>query len=256
MTSGPRHKYVVVLGSCCTADAIRVKNLEDIRGNHLRLLWYQGRTSLLSMRSGGLEPQEFTYTNEQEHSVRGNWGWAMVVDEVEKRQEGRLAEVIGMSDAIILDTVSSFVFPYLLAQPNDRYFLRSKEWERYVVLRGNFEQIRLWDIPIQLSVNALRAVLEPLYEKQPNLRLIFHLPRPCFNDGVSFEDPQVTINVDYYHQYNELLYQQASHIFPRVSVVSCGGEQADPFHYNGPHPFHYGESYLSALRKEIERLQE
>ncbi|HYP30024.1 MAG TPA: DUF6270 domain-containing protein [Blastocatellia bacterium] len=256
MTADPRHKYVVVLGSCCTADAIRTKNLEDIRGANLRLLWYQGRTSLLSMMSKGLESHEFTYTKQREETPKVNWGLTMVVDELEKRQQSRLSEVIGMSDALILDTVSTFVFPYLTTKPNDRYFLRSKEWERYVALLVDFEQKRLWEIPIEHSVTALREVLEPLYERQPSLRVIFHLPRPCFNDGINFEDPQLRANVNYYHQYSERLYQEASRLFPRVSVVSCGGERADPLHYNGPYPFHYDEGYMNALRKEVARLLE
>jgi hypothetical protein len=255
MTAIARHKYVVVLGSCCTADAIRAENLEDIRGAKLRLLWYQGRTSLASMTSKGLEPHEFTYASECEQETKASWGLTMVRDELEKRQQGRLLEVIGMSDAIIIDTVSAFVFPYLVAS-DDRYFLRSKEWERYVVPRIEFEQKRLWEIPIKLSIIALRKLLEPLYEQQPGLRVIFHLPRPCFNDGVGFDDPEVTANVDYYAEYNERLYSETARAFPRVCVVSCGGEIADPLRYNGPYPFHYHESYMDALRREIERLLE
>jgi Family of unknown function (DUF6270) len=256
MTPGPCHKYVVVFGSCCTADAIRTKNFEDIRGAKLRLLSYQGRTSLLSIMSRKLEPHEFAYTQEHEKEKRRNWGLLMVEDELEKRHQSRLIEAIGMSDALIIDTVSAFVFPYLVVRPHDRYFLRSKEWERYITLRINFEQKRLWDIPMQLSIVALRETLRPLYERQPNLRVIFHLPRPCFNDGVSFEDPELTANADYYNEYGERLYREASRIFPRVSVINCGGERADPFRYNGPHPFHYDENYMNALRKEIERLLE
>ncbi|MBO0800270.1 MAG: hypothetical protein J2P31_15730 [Blastocatellia bacterium] len=254
MTAALRHKYVVVLGSCSTADALRAKNLEDIRGARLRLLWYQGRTSLLSMTSGGLESHEFTYTCERERMAKEGWELTMILDELRKRQPSRLVEVINMSDALIFDTVSGFGFPYLIAQPNDRYFLRSKDWERYVVSLVNFEQKWLWEIPLRLSLIALRRVLDPLYERQPNLRVIFHLPRPCFNDGVSFEDPQVTANVNYYHEYGERLYNEASRMYPRISVVNCGGERADPFHYNGPHPFHYDDNYMNALRKEIERL--
>ena len=256
MTASPRHKYVVVLGSCCTADAIRTKNLDDVRGAKLRLLWYQGRTSLLSMTTGGLEPHEFAYTSEREKASPRDWGLAMVGDESAKRQQSRLLEVMGMCDALIFDIVSAFVFPYLVVGPGDRMFLQSKEWERYVILRGNFEQKRLWEIPMHLSVAALREVMEPLYERQPNLRLIFHLPRPCFNDGVTFEDPQVQTNENYYHEYGERLYREASRIFPGVSIVNCGGERADPLAYNGPFPFHYDESYMDALRKEIGRLVE
>jgi hypothetical protein len=256
MVTNPRHKYVVVLGSCSTADAIRTKNFEDIRGSKLRLLWYQGRTSLLSMRGRGLEPHEFAYTEEREKSTGVNWGLEMIRDEVEKRQQSRLSEVIDMSDALILDTVSAFMFPYLIASPNDRWFLRSREWERYVMLLINFEQVRLWDIPIQLSVIALREVLGLLYERQPSLRLIFHLPHPCFNDGISFQDPCLTANVNYYYEYNERIFSEASRAFPRVSVVNCGGERADPDHYSGPNPFHYDKSYMNALRKELESILE
>jgi hypothetical protein len=256
MTATARHKYVVVLGSCCTADAIRPKNFEDIRGAKLRLLWYQGRTSLFSMRTRGAQSGEYALTKESEQATEVDWGLTMVRDELEKRQQNRLAGVIEMSDAILIDVVSAWTFPYLVVQPDERYFLQSEEWVRYVEMRAKFERKRLWDFPVDLSVVALREVLEPLYERQPNLRLIFHLPRPCFNDGVAFKDPELTANIDVYHEYGERLYSEASKLFPDVSTVSCGGEQADPSHYHGPFPFHYGESYMNALRKEIERLLE
>jgi Family of unknown function (DUF6270) len=255
MTAIPRHKYIVVLGSCCTADAIRPKDFEDIRGAKLRLLWYQGRTSLFTMTTGAAEPGEFTFTKESGQTTTVDWGLTMVKDELEKRQQSRLAGVIGMSDALILDMVSAWTFPYLAVQPGDRYFLQSEEWARYVAL-ANFERKRVWDFPIERSCVALREVLEPLYERQPSLRLIFHLPRPCFNDGVRFADPELAAHVDFYHEYGERLYSEASRLFPRVSIISCGGEQADPNHYHGPFPFHYGESYMNALRKDIERLLE
>lgn len=252
----PTHKYVVVLGSCSSADAIRAKDLEDIRGARLRLLWYQGRTSLLSMTSGALQPSEFTYTSEAETAPPRDWGLKMVGDELEKRQQGRLLNVIGMGDALIFDTVSGFGFPYLVVGPGERYFLRSHEWRRYVTLHAAFEQRRLWDFPLERSERALREVLEPLYERQPSLRVIFHLPRPSFNDGIGFGDPQLDAHLDYYYRYGERLYREASRLFPRVSAVGCGGERADPLHYMGPYPFHYDESYMDALRKEIERLLE
>jgi hypothetical protein len=254
MNAMPSHKYVVVLGSCSTADAIRAKNFEDIGGARLRLLWYQGRASLLSMVGKGLEPDEFTYTQERELATGVNWGLTMIADELEKRHQSRLLEVIGMSDALIIDTISAFVFPHLIIQPYDRYFLCSKEWERYVILRVSSERKRLWEIPMRLSVTALRRVLEPLCERQPNLHIIFHSPRPNFNDGINFEDPQLVANVNYYYEYNERLLKEALRIFPRVSLVSCGGERADPFHPNSPNPFHYDEAYMNALRREIERL--
>lgn len=250
-----RHKYVVVLGSCSTADAIKVKNLEDIRGAKLRLLWYQGRTSLLSMTSGAVQPEEFAYTDECEKVPKNDWGLRMVADELGKQHQCRLAGVINMSDALIFDTVSGFGFPYFVLS-RERYFLRSEEWRRYARLLTNFEQRRLWDFPIERSVQALREVLEPLYEQQPSLRTIFHLPKPCFNDGIRFDDLRLANNIDYYYEYGERLYREASRLFPRVSVVSCGGERADPSHYMGPYPFHYDESYMDALRKEIERLLE
>ncbi|MFL6284244.1 MAG: hypothetical protein ACJ74Q_13965 [Pyrinomonadaceae bacterium] len=251
----PRHKYVVVLGSCSSADAIRTKNLEDIRGARLRLLWYQGRTSLLSMTSGALGPDEFAYTAERENVSKNDWGLTMVGDELGKRQQARLANVIGMSDGLIFDTVSGFGFPYFVG-PGERFFLRSEEWRRYVTLLANFEQRRLWDFPLERSERALREVLEPLYQKQPNLRTIFHMPRPCFNDGIRFDDEELAANIDFYYRYGERLFEKASRLFPRVSAIGCGGERADPLHYMGPYPFHYDESYMNALRKEIERLLE
>jgi Family of unknown function (DUF6270) len=252
--AAPRHKYVIVLGSCCSADAIRPKDLDDIRGANLRLLWYQGRTSLLSMGTEGLRPHEVAYKHEKHEETKVNWGLTMALDEAKKRQQSRLFEVIGMSDALVFDTVSGFGYPYLVVDPGERYFLQSEEWKRYVALRTSCERRRLWDLPMELSLASLRQLLAALYERQPELRVVFHLPRPCFNDGVTFEDPQLAGKVKFYHEYGERMYDAASRWFPRVSVVSCGGERADPGHYNGPSPFHYDESYMEALRKEIARL--
>ena len=252
----PGHKYVVVLGSCCSADAIRPKNLEDIHGAKLRLLWYQGRTSPLSMASAGLTPSEFRYTSERDKVTNPAWELTMVTDELEKRQQRRLVEVIRMSDALILDIVSAFGFPYHMVRPDGRCFLRSKDWQRYVVLLTNFDQKRLWEFPMGLSVAALNKSLVELYQLQPNLRVIFHLPKPCFNDGISFNDSQLEENIDFYFAYGEHLYREALRSFPRVSMIGCGGERADPRHYIGPYPFHYDEGYMTAVRKEIERLLE
>lgn len=254
MSAEPRHKYVVVLGSCCTADALRPKDFDDLRDANLRLLWYQGRTSPLSMRTRGLEPHEFTCRDGQEDQKRVDWGLTMALDETKKRQHDRLRGVIGMGDALILDIVSWFAFPYLVVNPGERYFLQSKEWERHIDLLAGFERKWLWEVPLELSLASLRETLTALYERQPSLRVIFHLPRPCFNDGVSFEDPQVAANVGFYHQYGERLYDEAARSFPRVSIVACGGERADPLHPNGAFPFHFEESYMSALRNEIRRL--
>ena len=250
----PRHKYVVVFGSCCTADAIRPKNLEDIAGSMLRLVCYQGRTSPVSIRSEKLLPAEFCYLEERYNVPERDWGLAMVEDEVEKRHHIRLLEVIEMTDAVLIDTVSTFVFPYLLVEPGERYFLRSKEWDRYVALRIEYGQRRLLDFPIELSILGLRELLQPLYEKQPNLRVIFHFPRPCFNDGIRFDDPEVAANLDYYDRYNERLYLDISSNFPRVAATNCCAERADPLHYNYQFPFHYQEDYMNALRKDVERL--
>lgn len=256
MSAEPRHKYVVVLGSCCTADALRPRDFGDLGDANLRLLWYQGRTSPLSMRTAGLEPHEFVCRDGVEAEKRVDWGLTMALDESRKRQHERLLEVIGMSDALILDIVSWFAFPYLVVSPGERYFLRSKEWERHIDLLASHERRWLWEVPVELSLSSLRSTLATLYEHQPGLRVIFHLPRPCFNDGVGFEDPEVAAHVGFYHLYGERLHEEAARSFPRVSVVACGGERADPLHPNGPFPFHFEESYMRALRHEIRRLLE
>jgi len=178
----------------------------------------------------------------------------MVTDEISKRQHTRLLDVIGMSDALIVDLVSAFVFPYVVDRRSGRYFLKSKEWERYVVTRGPFEQQWLWDVPIERSVEAMRTLLDSLYTRQPALQVIFHLPRPCFNDGVTFDTPEIAVHVDYYQGYSQLLYREAVETFPRVAAISCGGEQADPAHINGPSPFHYTIRYTEGIRNDLARI--
>lgn len=257
---GRRHKYVVVFGTCCTADAIRPKDFADIRGSRLRLLWYQGRSSLLSMGTPALEAHEFTLRSEPRAGAQAeaevDWNRTMAVDEATKRQHARLSEVIGMSDGLVFDVVSAFAFPYLVVAPGGRLFLESKDWQAHIDLLAPFERRRLWDFPTESSVAVLRQLLTTLYEEQPDLRVVFHLPRPCFNDGVAFEDPQLGPNIDFYFEYGERLYEETARAFPRVRVVDCGGERADPLHPNGQFPFHFAEGYMDALRKEIVRLLE
>ena len=256
MTPAARHRYVAVLGSCCTVDPIRVRRNEDAYGAKIRLLWYQGRTSFVSMTTKRLEPSEFRLTQERDKAAAGDWGVAMALDEVAKRHRVRLAEVITMADALVVDTVSAFVFPYLTDPDSGRCFLRSREWRRYVSPLLDMDEKMLWQFPIQRSLRGMQEVLAALYERQPSLRVIFHFPRPCFNDGVHFADAHIARNIAYYDRYNERLYRAATRIFPRVSAVSCGCERADPHHYNGPHPHHYDENYMNVFRKELERLVE
>jgi hypothetical protein len=228
--------------------------MEDIRGAKLRLLWYQGRTSLLSMATDSIHSSEFVVAKAESQAAAQEWGRVMVLDELHKRQHQRLLETVHMTDAIVLDVVSAFLFPLLVLDPGSRCFLRSAEWDLYVSLSAPSVQKRLWDFPLQLSVDSLQALMTPLYHLQPALRLLFHLPRPCFDDGVTFDDLELIRNLDYYHYYGKQLYLAACRMFPRVDLINCGGEQADPAPYNGRNPFHYTESYRILLRKEIERL--
>jgi hypothetical protein len=203
-----------------------------------------------------LEPNEYVYTQEHKTTTGANWALSMVEDEIEKRHQSRFLDVIHMTDALLIDAISAFSFPYAIVGPDDRYFLQSQEWERYVRLQVPCERRWIWETPLHFSIVNLCKLLQSLYERQSSLRVIFHLPRPCFNDGVTFANPVLTANVDYYHHYTDRLYSETSRRFPRVSVISCGGEQADPCHYNYPNPFHYDGNYLAALRREIERLLE
>lgn len=208
------------------------------------------------MATGKLDPSEFTYASEAKDAPKRCWELGMVADELEKRQLQRLIEVIKMSDALILDFVSAFGFPYVVVQPDERCFLRSNDWRRYVVLQKKYEQKRLWEFPLQLSLSALQKMLGALYELNPVLRVIFHVPKPRFNDGIVFDDPELAANAGFYSSYGEQLYREASRSFPGVGIIDCGGERADPSHYIGQYPFHYDESYMAAVRKEIERLLE
>lgn len=249
-----RHHYLVVLGSCCTADALRAKDFDDIAGSRLRLLSYQGRTSLLSMATPGLEAEEYGMKGEREDAQVINWGLTMAVDEAAKRQLDRLLKVVAMADAVVFDSVSGFGYPYLVVEPGGRLFIESEEWQRYIGLHASASRRWLWEMPLEQSLLALRRVMTPLYERQPALQLIFHFPRPCFNDGIAFAAPELARQVDFYFRYGEALYEEARRFLPRVSWVGCGGEVADPNHPNGAFPFHYGEAYMETLRRELERL--
>jgi hypothetical protein len=249
-----KHKYVAVLGSCCTADAIEATSFEAVATAKLRLVLFQGRTTFLSMASEGFSPEEFEYTSEWQEAPKLEWGARMVACEITKSHRYHLAEVISLTDALIIDHVSAFTFPTLYTQIGERYFLKSWELEKYILPRIKLRQAPLWHIPISLSLNGLRQVLGSLYECQPNLSVIFHIPDPCFNDGVGFSDPVITANINFYRQYCDRLYTVAAQHFPRVSAISLSSGRADPMHRNGPHPFRYEKAYLNLVRQEMERI--
>ena len=251
MTAAPRHKYVIVFGSCCTADAIRPQQLDDIPGGSIRLLWYQGRTSLATVTTAPLHSSEFRYDGPPESPAE--WGATMAIDEALKRQQGRMRDVVNMADAIIVDTVSAFCFPYL-AVPDGRRFLRSKEWDQHVTVFAPASDTWLWRLPMELSLTGLRDLFAPMFDLQPALRLVFHFPQPCFNDDVKFWHEPVLEQVDFYQRYNDQLFEAANRLFPRVHAIALRGEHADPLHYSGPFPFHYVPAYMTALRTEIEHL--
>jgi hypothetical protein len=250
------HKYVAVLGSCCTGDAIGSTGFDAVATAKLRLLLFQGRTSFMSMTTRGLLPEEFEYSEEGRSAPKLEWGFRMAVDEVNKNHHRRLAEVIGLTDALIVDHVSAFMFPTLCDGFHARYFLKSWEWERFIRPRIELQQVPFWEVPFEVSVVALRQTLNPLYEEQPNLSLIFHVPEPCFNDGVAFTESIMTSKIDYYKEYCHRIYDEASRYFPRVSAVGPSSARADPCHPNGAHPFRFEKSYLNVVRQEIERILE
>jgi hypothetical protein len=146
------------------------------------------------------------------------------------------------------------MFPTLVDRMRGRYFLKSWEWEKYILPLIDLQQVWLWELPIDLTLGAVRHVLGSLYEKQPNLSVIFHLPPPCFNDGVAFANPAVATNVDYYREYCDRIYDEASRCFPRVWAVSPPSPRADSLHPLGAQPFRFEKSYLNLVRREIERI--
>lgn len=248
----PQHKYVAVLGSCCTGDAIGATDFKTVATARLRLLLYQGRTTFFSMLGCGLLPQEFECTPAGLNAPKLEWGFRMTIDEAHKNHYRRLEEVIGLSDALIIDHVSAFMFPSLVDRSQGRYFLKSWEWERYILPRIDLQQVWLWELPMETSIGAVRQVLGGMYEKQPKLTVIFHQPVPCFNDNVGFADPAITTHVDYYRQYCDRIYDEACRCFPRVRAVSPPSPRADPLHASGAHPFRFEKKYLELIRQQIE----
>jgi hypothetical protein len=246
------HKYVAVLGSCCTGDAVGAATFEVISAARLRLLLFQGRTSFLSLASAGLSPEEFD-VSEDAADLRLDWGARMAADEAAKRHLDRLGEIIGITDALIVDHVSAFVFP-LLVDRLGRCFVKSWEWERFIRPHVALDEQRLWQVPLARSVEAQREVLGRLYALQPNLAVVFHLPWPRFNDGVAFTDPAVAAHLDFYEAYGAALADDARRQFPRVSVFSPETGRADRHHQNGPHPFRFDREYLETARRELESI--
>ena len=117
------HKYVIVLGSCCTGDALRSSSYEAIATTKLRLLLYQGRTSFPSLTSGGLANDEYSLTAEGVQALKTEWGFRMAVDEAVKQNAAAIAELVNIADALIVDHVSTFLFPLssIRARPDISY---------------------------------------------------------------------------------------------------------------------------------------
>jgi hypothetical protein len=248
------HKYIAVLGSCCTGDAVGATSFDTIATAKLRQVLYQGRTSFLSMATPGLLPEEFEFTENAQAVSRLDWGNRMAADEATKKHQQKVVEAMGLADALVIDNVTAFVFPMLADRSHARYFIQSWEWEKFISPRIDLRPSPLWDIPIERSLKALREMLGLFYEKQPALSVVFHVPEPCFNDGVKFEDPSLELNIDFYRHYCLRIYDEATRHFPRVSAISPPNPSADPVHPSGAHPFRYEKSYLDSVRLEIERI--
>ncbi len=246
------HKYVIVLGSCCTGDALRSSSYEAIATTKLRLLLYQGRTSFPSLTSGGLANDEYSLTAEGVQAAKTEWGFRMAVDEAIKQNAAAIAELVNIADALIVDHVSTFLFPTLVDSREARYFVRSWEWDRYIDVQPALDEKRLWELPLPMVLASFREILTSYYQSKPDLALIFHLPKPAFNDGVSFADASTRSHVDYYHRFCDTVYASVAGWFPRVSAVCPASPLADPAHPNGPNPFHFDSSYPGALQKALE----
>jgi hypothetical protein len=247
------HRYLVILGSCCTADGLRETTFEAVATSTLRLLLYQGRTSFLGLTTGAMREDEFAYTEEASAALGTEWGLRMAMDEVTKRHRCAIDQVIGMCDALLVDNVSAFTFPSLV-DGEGRVFLKSWEWERYVVPKVPLKEKAFWELSTTAMLAAARESLQSWFERRPQLTLVFHFPEPSFDDGVDFASPGMRQHLDCYRRFNERLHDEACRAFPRVAVLTVPTARADPHHHNGPHPFHFEKSYGHAVKEALARV--
>ena len=247
------HRYVAVLGSPCTGD-IFLKEGETFSRTRLRLVLFQGRTSFPSMVSPGLQPEEYALAGGAGATPRMQWCLRMLRDEIDKAHVKRLRGAAKLIDGLVIDNISAFEFPHAMTA-EQRVFLRSNDWATNVTARVKLKERYLWECEIGLSVAALSQFLDSMLELNPSLAILFHCPRPMFNDGITFDDERVTGNVDFYREYCDRLYEAAVSRCPKVAVLpQRAAILADPSHSNGANPFHFEETYSTGARLDVERI--
>jgi hypothetical protein len=245
------YRYVAVLGSCCTADALVPRMMEDLGGTPFRVVSYRGRTSFASMVSPPLEPNEFSLKELIQSSDQ--WAYRMVADEAAKTHIARLTEIAPLADALIIDHISAFIFPVQASDDERKLFLMSWEWERYVEAPGLTHTRRLWEVPLQRTVVGACEELAMLHRRNPHVKFLFHHPAPSFANGVQFADVETARRVGFYQQFCAAILDAARTQFANVAVLECEPGIADPNHHNGPNPFHFTSRYADALRREVSR---
>lgn len=246
-------KYVGVLGACCTADAVRPK-VAAAASADLRLLYYQDRTSWLSMSTAPLDAADFELIEATDHSAEAQWRVRMALDEVLKRHTSRMLRDIEHTDVLLMDAVSAFVFPHLVDAGSQRVFVESLEWQRHIKVRIPLCKRRLWDFPIEHCLDKGRQMLAELYARRPRLRVIFHVAQPCFNDAVDFEDCELAAHVEFFALLNERIVSAFAGCFPGFQALRPAQPRADPQHPGGKHPFGYDAASLQRLHRQIAEL--
>jgi hypothetical protein len=220
----------------------------------LRLLYYQDRSSWPSMDSPALRADEFDLQPAASGDNPDHWGAKMALDEALKRHLRRALRDVEFTDVVLMDIVSAFVFPHLLDSGSERVFLESWEWVRYIRPRFALQRKWLWELPVNEFLAHGTRVLEALFIQRPDLKVIFHVARPCFNDGVRFGDPQLAAHVEFFCVLSERVASTFCRRFQRFQAVSPPDPRADPRHGGSMGPFAYDASYLAGLHHEIVRL--
>jgi hypothetical protein len=245
--------YISILGSCCTADAFRGDGWAAFADAGLRVHAYEGRTGIISLLTPGLREEEFEHTARFRPDVARSWGYRMARDELLKNHLARLERNLETADALIVDVVAMFNFAHLFLRGDARVFLESWECGMYFRVKPAADRLWLWEIPYELSRDGVRRCLALLLARRPGLRVIFHVPPVCLNDGVRFKEWRLNERVDFYYGYSERLAEDAVRGVPHGVVLQPPRTvwAADPSHPYGRHPFHYRADYYAAFRRLV-----
>lgn len=257
-----RSLYVSIIGSCATADCFRTDGWPTFSDTAFRVQLYEGRTDFRTIWSPGFAAEDLAASGEEPDGAGEEWGLRMTCDQLLRRQWPRMRRAMPLTDVLIFDMVSSFTFPLIRhlggggVDGDERVGLATWELNRYRRLLPEVEQTWLWDTSPEIMWEALSSGLKRMLALQAEMRIVFHVPPLCLNDGIAFDEPALTAQAGCFAALNADLSRRALAEFPQLSVLELpnGEPWGDPHHPYSAHPFHYRLDYYREARIQLKRL--